>query len=186
MEGLIKPIVEKISSYNLFNNLFPGILFCYLLKTMLGIVVVSNNWIENLVIYYFVGIVISRVGSIVIEPIMKKIKIRKKPLLQFSSYSDYERASKDEPLVAVFSETNNTYRTLLSCFICIFVLKICIVINEICVGANVTFFQDNIEWVILLLLIMLFSFSYVKQTSYVSKRISSVIKRTEAKKSEAQ
>lgn len=75
MEGLIKPIVEKISSYNLFNNLFPGILFCYLLKTMLGIVVVSNNWIENLVIYYFVGIVISRVGSIVIEPIMKKIKM---------------------------------------------------------------------------------------------------------------
>lgn len=179
MEGLLKPIIEKISSYNIFNNLFPGILFCCLLKRMLGIVIMSDDWIENFVICYFVGVIISRIGSIVIEPIMKKIKIRKKPLLSLASYSDYEMASKIEPLVVTLSETNSTYRTLLSCFICIFVFKIWSLINELCAEANITFLQDGIEWIILLLLIVLFSFSYVKQTSYVSRRIEIIVKRTE-------
>ena len=110
---------------------------------------------------------------------MKKIKIRKKPLLSLASYSDYEMASKIEPLVVTLSETNSTYRTLLSCFICIFVFKIWSLINELCAEANITFLQDGIEWIILLLLIVLFSFSYVKQTSYVSRRIEIIVKRTE-------
>lgn len=28
MEEILKSISEKISSYNIFNNLFPGIIFC--------------------------------------------------------------------------------------------------------------------------------------------------------------
>lgn len=41
MEEILKPIIEKISSYNIFNNLYPGILFIYLLKFMFGINILS-------------------------------------------------------------------------------------------------------------------------------------------------
>lgn len=181
MEEILKQIVGRISSYNLFNNLYPGVIFCYLLKAILGINIISDNWFENLILFYFIGMVISRIGSVIIEPLMKKNRIKKKSLLRFVPYSDYERASKEDPLVATLSETNNTYRTLLSCFICTFVFKICDVINKVCIENKFTFFHENKDWIALILLIILFAFSYVKQTSYVSKRVESIIKRTNAK-----
>lgn len=182
MNVILKQIIDKISSYNIFNNLYPGILLCYLLKFMFDINILSDNWFEYLILFYFIGMVISRIGSLIIEPIMKKIKVKKKPLLQFSPYSDYEKASNEVPLVATLSETNNTYRTLLSCFVGTLVLKICLVVNKACVEKNFTFFQDNKDWIILILLIILFGASYVKQTSYVRKRVESIIKRTKTKK----
>ena len=115
MEKLLAQIVEKISSYNIVNNLYPGILFVYVLKIMFGTDLLLNNWFENLIVFYFVGMVLSRIGSIIIEPVMKKIKI-----IKYAPYQDYVKASSIDPLVATLSETNNTYRTLLSTFICVF------------------------------------------------------------------
>lgn len=172
MEEILSQIVEKISSYNIFNNLYPGILFIYLLKFMFGINILSDKWFENLVVFYFVGMVLSRIGSIIIEPIMKKIKV-----VKYAPYSDYVKASSIEPLVDTLSEVNNTYRTLLSTFICAFLYKVCITINEICLINEVTFLQKNKDWILIILLIILFSFSYVKQASYVRKRVESVLKR---------
>ena len=70
MEEILAQIVEKISSYNIVNNLYPGILFVYVLKIMFGTNLLSNNWFENLIVFYFVGMVLSRIGSIIIEPAM--------------------------------------------------------------------------------------------------------------------
>lgn len=172
MVEILKQIVEKISSYNIFNNLYPGILFIYLLKFMFEINILLDNWFENLIVFYFVGMVLSRIGSIIIEPIMKKIKV-----IKYAPYSDYVKASSIEPLIDTLSEVNNTYRTLLSTFICAFMYKVYISINEICLKNEVTFLQENKDWILLILLIILFSFSYVKQTFYVRKRVESVLKR---------
>ena len=172
MEELLAQLVEKISSYNIVNNLYPGILFVYVLKIMFGTNLLSNNWFENLIVFYFVGMVLSRIGSIVIEPVMKKIKI-----IKYAPYQDYVKASSIDPLVDTLSETNNTYRTLLSTFICVFMYKLGASINEICLKNEITFLQENRDWILLALLILLFVFSYVKQTSYVRKRVESVLKR---------
>ena len=172
MEELLAQIVEKISSYNIVNNLYPGILFVYVLKLMFGTNLLSNNWFENLIVFYFVGMVLSRIGSIIIEPVMKKIKI-----IKYAPYQDYVKASSIDPLVDTLSETNNTYRTLLSTFICAFVYKLGVSINEVCLKNKITFLQENKDWILLTLLILLFVFSYVKQTSYVRKRVESVLKR---------
>lgn len=172
MEEILAQIVEKISSYNIVNNLYPGILFVYVLKIMFGTNLLSNNWFENLIVFYFVGMVLSRIGSIIIEPVMKKIKI-----IKYAPYQDYVKASGIDPLVDTLSETNNTYRTLLSTFICAFVYKLGVSINEVCLKNKVTFLQENKDWILLILLILLFVFSYVKQTSYVRKRVESVLKR---------
>ena len=172
MEELLAQLVEKISSYNIVNNLYPGILFVYVLKIMFGTNLLSNNWVENLIVFYFVGMVLSRIGSIIIEPVMKKIKI-----IKYAPYQDYVKASSIDPLVDTLSETNNTYRTLLSTFICVFMYKLGASINEICLKNEITFLQENRDWILLALLILLFVFSYVKQTSYVRKRVESVLKR---------
>ena len=172
MEEILAQIVEKISSYNIVNNLYPGILFVYVLKIMFGTNLLLNNWFENLIVFYFVGMVLSRIGSIIIEPVMKKINI-----IKYAPYQDYVKASSIDPLVDTLSETNNTYRTLLSTFICVFMYKLGASINEICLKNEITFLQENRDWILLALLILLFVFSYVKQTSYVRKRVESVLKR---------
>lgn len=172
MEELLTQIVEKVSSYNIFNNLYPGILFVYALKFMFGINLLLDNWFENLFVFYFVGMVLSRIGSIIIEPVMKKNKI-----IKYAPYQDYVKASSIDPLVDALSETNNTYRTLLSTFVCAFMYKLGTSINEICLKNKITFLQENKDWILLILLILLFAFSYVKQTAYVRKRVESVLKR---------
>ena len=75
---------EKISSYNLFNNLFPGALFIYLLERSTSVVLSTEDIVKNIVLYYFVGLVIGRVGSIVVEPILKAVRV-----IRFTPYSDY-------------------------------------------------------------------------------------------------
>lgn len=87
------------------------------------------------------------------------------------------KASSIDPLVDTLSETNNTYRTLLSTFICAFVYKLGASINEVCLKNKITFLQENKDWILLTVLILLFVFSYVKQTSYVRKRVESVLER---------
>lgn len=84
------------------------------------------------------------------------------------------------------SETDNCGRTReprnnqLSTFICAFVCKLGITINEICLKNKITFLQENKDWIFLILLILLFAFSYVKQTNYVRKRVESILKRENA------
>lgn len=170
MGEVLKQIVDKISSYNIFNNLYPGIVFCYLLKFLFQTNILSDNWFENIVVFYFLGMVLSRVGSIVVEPLMKKFFVK------FAPYKDYIKASEANPLIVTLSETNNTYRTLLSCVTCLFVYKICDTVNNVFVEKNCTFFQDNAGWLILILQVLLFAISYVKQTNYIRKRVEFVLK----------
>ena len=178
MENVLKQMVDKISSYNIFNNLYPGIVFCYLLKIMLRTNILSDNWFENLIIFYFVGMGLSRVGSVIIEPLMQKIKIKKAPLLNYAPYKDFEKASNMEPLIATLSETNNTYRTLLSCFVCTFIFKVFLLINDKLVQFGCIFFQDNKDWFVLIFLVWLFAKSYIKQTNFVRKRVELFSERT--------
>ena len=78
MEEIIKSISEKISSYNIFNNLFPGIIFCSVLTKATRFCFTSESIIEQLFIWYFTGMIISRIGSVFVESSLKKIKFRKK------------------------------------------------------------------------------------------------------------
>lgn len=114
MEEIIKSISEKISSYNIFNNLFPGIIFCSVLTKTTRFCFTSESIIEQLFIWYFTGMIISRIGSVFVESSLKKIKFRKKPYLVFADYKEYITASEAKPFIATLSETNNTYRTIIA------------------------------------------------------------------------
>jgi len=177
MDIVLKQIVDKISSYNIFNNLYPGIVFCYILKFIFKISILTDNWFENLVVFYFVGMTLSRIGSILIEPLMRNIRIKNKSLIKYTSYDDYECASKKDSIIVTLSEVNNTYRTMLSCFVCAFIYKICSLINSLLIRIGCDFFQKSKDWFFLIFFILLFALSYIKQTGYVKKRVDSLMKR---------
>lgn len=175
MEEIIKQFTSKLSSYDIFNNLYPGILFCYFSKIILKVNILTDNWFENLFLFYFIGMIISRIGSLIIEPIIKSIKFKKKRLVTFAPYKDYINASRKDSTISILSETNNTYRTLLSCFISIFFLKVFLVINGLLIKKGFFFIDENKDWIVLILIIAIFICSYIKQISYVRKRVENVL-----------
>lgn len=135
-----------------------------------------DKWYENIILFYFCGSAISRFGSLVIETILnKKIKCKKKNIvwtfLDRADYADYVYTSAEDKFIITLSETNNTYRTLLSVFVCSLITKVILETNNWLVSHDVLFFQDNIDWSILSGLTLLYLFSYKKQTKYIKKRI---------------
>lgn len=170
MEEMFKQVINKISSYNIFNNLLPGVVFCYMLKYTTNIVIITDDWIENLFIFYFVGMILSRIGSIFIEPILKKIKI-KNNLIKYTSYYDYKKASEIDGFLKTMLEVNNMYRTLISTFFCLFLCK-CYFAITLLLDKNVLELLSNTGiWVSLIFLVALYICSFVKQTKYIYKSV---------------
>ena len=58
----MKELLDKLSSYNIFNYLFPGILFCVISKTLIGYNLIMDDIVLGVFLYYFIGLTISRMG----------------------------------------------------------------------------------------------------------------------------
>lgn len=157
----MKDLLDKISSYNLFNYLLPGILFVAISKYVTDYNFIQDNEFVGAFFYYFIGMVISRFGSLFIEPFLKWTAF-----LKFSDYKDYVAASKKDEKIELFSEVNNTYRTIISLFLLLLVVR---TYNHF---QDIWDIPDNITILITIVsVLLLFLFSYRKQTSYITKRI---------------
>ena len=115
----MKYFLEKLSSYNIFNYLLPGVLFVGIAEKLTSYSFIHDNLLIGLFLYYFMGLIISRIGSLIVEPVLKFIKF-----IRFEGYKDYAVASKLDPKVSLLSEQNNMYRTLCSLFIVLILFKI--------------------------------------------------------------
>ena len=157
----MKDLLDKISSYNLFNYLLPGILFVCISKYFTDYNFIQDNNFIGVFLYYFIGMVISRFGSLFVEPILKRISF-----LKFADYKSFIVASKKDEKIELFSEVNNTYRTIIALFIILLLLK---TYNYFQVRWNISI---NITYLIVVVVILvIFLFSYRKQTNYITKRI---------------
>jgi len=159
----MKELLDKLSSYNIFNYLFPGILFVIILNKVSSFNLIQEDILLGAFLYYFIGLIISRVGSLFIEPFLRLIKF-----LKFAEYNDFVKASKDDTKIVLFSEINNMYRTLCSLFLLIFISKI---YEKYLM--EIPFFKDYSNILIIIVLLILFLFSYQKQTNFIRKRIVS-------------
>ena len=157
----MKELLDKISSYNIFNYLFPGILFAVISEEFTAYSFLQDNLIIGAFVYYFIGLVISRFGSLFIEPLLRKLSF-----LKFANYKDFVSASKKDAKIELFVEINNMYRTLCSMFVLILLLKLYELIES-----NAPILKDWSTYILLALLIGMFLFSYRKQTNYITKRI---------------
>jgi hypothetical protein len=156
-----KDLLDKISSYNIFNYLLPGILFVFITKEITGYSLIQENNLIGVFIYYFIGLVVSRFGSLFVEPFLKKIRF-----LKFSEYKYFVLASKKDSKIELLSEVNNTYRTILS-------MLLILSFEYVYIYIKTTFnISHNLTSVIITLITTtIFLFSYRKQTNYITKRI---------------
>jgi hypothetical protein len=159
----MKEILDKISSYNLFNYLLPGVLFAYIASNLTGLNLIQTDLITGAFVYYFIGLIISRFGSLIIEPILKKTKF-----VNFADYKDFVIASKTDTKIDTLSEANNMYRTLMSMFLLIIILDLYSYLAN-----KVPVIKDYSLMLLVILLFIMFLFSYRKQTNYITKRIKS-------------
>jgi len=157
----MKDLLDKISSYNIFNYLFPGIVFVVLSKEITAYSFLQENLIVGAFVYYFIGLVISRFGSLTIEPTLRKVSF-----LRFADYQDFVSASKKDTKLELLSEVNNMYRTLISLFLLLALLKLYEMIES-----QFMQLKDWRSYILIVLLLVMFLFSYRKQTSYITKRI---------------
>ena len=157
----MKDLLDKLTSYNIFNYLLPGILFVVILNEITNYNLILENNLLGAFLYYFIGMTISRLGSVIIEPILKKLKF-----LIFSDYKDFVNASKKDEKIELLSEVNNTYRTLTTMLLLLLIVKLHHYSSQ--------YFQINNSislTIVAILTTALYLFSYQKQTNYVRKRI---------------
>src|SRR6266478_1367926 len=161
VEVPLKEILDKLSSYNIFNYLLPGIVFVVLAGKLTHYSLVQSDIFLGAFLYYFIGLVISRIGSLVIEPSLKKLSF-----VKFADYRDFVVAAKIDPKLEILSESNNTYRTLSAMFLLLIALKI--------YEKGSSYFPRIETWnaeLAVVLLFVMFLFAYRKQTRYITKRV---------------
>ena len=148
----MKELLDKLSSYNIFNYLLPGIIFAILSGEITHYSFIQQDIILGAFLYYFIGLVISRFGSLVIEPLLKHFSF-----LRFVGYKDFIAASKKDEKLELLSEVNNTYRTLSSLFFLLFLLKLYENIEN-----RYYFLREHGKIIIMVLLLIMFLLSYRK------------------------
>jgi len=157
----MKDILNKISSYNLFNYLLPGIVFAVLAERITTYKIIQSDIIVGLFLYYFCGLVISRIGSLIIEPAMKRVSF-----VKFAPYKDYVQVSAKDPTLETLSEVNNMYRTLCALFLMLLATK---AFEAIMMCLNMS--GNASAYMLFAALLVLFALSYRKQTKYITQRV---------------
>lgn len=157
----MKDILDKLSSYNIFNYLLPGVLFAVFGSRLTGIPLLSEDLVIGVFLYYFYGLVVSRVGSLIIEPILKKFAY-----IKHESYEKYVAAVKADSQLGVLLEVGNMYRTLAALFICLLATMLCEELSKQ-IGMGVV----SASVLCLVLFSTLFVISYRKQAAYISARV---------------
>ena len=160
METVAK-FFEKLSSYQILNYLIPGSIFCVLLKHLVGYDIIHFSMVENVIMCYFVGMVNSRLGSLILYPILKKTKFIKE-----AEYPDFVAAEKKDSKVTILSDINNVFRSFAN--VMLFLLCALGIKNIDCISNFVT---GNIDWIAIISLFIIFLFSVRKQTKFVHDRV---------------
>ncbi len=157
----MKDLLDKLSSYNLFNYLLPGTLFAFIEKDTFDFLSMKDNVIVAVFFCYFLGLLASRVGSLIIEPMLKKINF-----IKYSKYEDYLNASRKDPKIEILLETSNMYRTFIGLFVLISIFRFYgYIARTYYISREYSFFIGIFS------LIILFLFSYKKQNGFILNRI---------------
>lgn len=161
----MKDLLDKLSSYNIFNYLFPGILFSIFVDSLTSFHIAQKNLVTGVFLYYFLGSLVSRVGSLFVEPLF-----RKSNLMDFASYDDFIKASKVDQKIELLLEVNNMYRT-----ICALMVSVAAVVLYARAATYCPALKAAIHWVVIIGIFALYLLSYRKQTNYIVKRIKANI-----------
>lgn len=152
-------LLSLLNEYELFNNIFPGIIFLYFSNLQNYIPILDKIDIyKKLFLYYFIGLIIGRIGSLFLEPLFKKLEI-----IKFADYSKFLKAEEKDSKIHMLVLVNNMYRSF--CVVFLFSFFWLIYKNDFLFSTLLP------RLLIILFLFFLFVYSYKKQTEYIKKRV---------------
>ncbi len=157
----MKDLLDKLSSYNLFNYLLPGTIFVAAAEQLSTHRFTRGNVVVDAFLYYFIGLVISRFGSLAIGPLLQATKF-----VKFAPYKAFVTACDSDPKIDLLSEQNNMFRTLIALFATILAFA---GLDQIAIARGIS--ENTALLVTCAGLVVLFAFAYRKQTDFVRKRV---------------
>jgi MFS family permease len=159
-------IIEKITSYNIFTNLLPGAVFAYAADRYYQTDFISEDILVNVFIFYFLGVVIGRVGSLVVEPVMRATTLKRQ-----NRYEDFLAAEKRDPKIQQLLEARNMYRSFIGLFLLLLLV------------AAYTYAEELVPWIrdwrgiiVGVLFGGLFSIAFIKQDRFIQRRVSAGVR----------
>lgn len=162
----MEKILSSIPVYNLLTNLIPGTILAALLKFCVEdcdiFSVTDNVWLLA-VLLYFLGVVNSRINSLLIVPLLRKLKI-----ISRENHDKYTKAEIKDPSgkLTELSRMCTEYRNYVSVFVIALFVKILFLWPT-----AKSLVIENSDIILLISGLLLFVFSYKKQTTYVSSRV---------------
>ena len=153
---------DKLSSYEILNNLIPGSLFGILLPFFVPVEYPNWSGLEKIVIAYVAGVIISRFGSLLMSTISKNTN-----LISDYTYENYIVASERDKKIEILNSTGNMYRSLLSVFI---LLGAAWILHHTQIRLAIPQTVFNVIGLIALIILMMYA--YKKQTKFICKRVN--------------
>lgn len=178
MDKIMKIIVDKLSAYEILNNIIPGILFCNIASKMTRFSFTGISLLENVIIYYFVGVVIGRIGSLFWETILKK-----KQFVTYAPYEKYIVAEQMDAKISILNTTNNMYRSFMAVGFCGLLVILIDRIYGLLVRQGIPM-KMIISIGSCVFVFLMFLFAYKKQTNYICKRVETNLKNRKVAESE--
>lgn len=155
----MEKIIEKLDNYNLFTNIIPGYLM--LLFNIHYFKLDSLNIVESVIVAYFIGQTLNRLGSILVGKVL--LKFSKEEGLP---YDKYIYACDNDKKINLLLQERNTYRTFCTLFIvCIMEIIFSKIYRNINISNNVIIF------ILLVLCLITYSVSYCKYNKYIADRV---------------
>ena len=153
MNDIINSLFNKLSAYQLLSLMLPGARMLGIMKFIFTIdIKVDENIWWFLLASYVVGIIISRIGSLLIEEVFKKIGF-----IKGFNVANYIAKRKEDDMVETILSFANLYRSYCA-------LSIVLIIVTIVKGYG--FCEYWLYYLLEFLLLLLFSFSFCKQYYY--------------------
>lgn len=160
-------IVDKISNYNLFNYLFPGIIYVTAVNHFTRMNLPTENLLEALFLCYFIGLAISRIGTLFVECLIRKVPCYPEEV----PYEDFVEASKQDTLIDLLSSERNVYRTMISLgMVILLTIAFDFFLKYFAISEIVVFIF------LIIVLIVLFIIAYIRQTKYIINRVKNIKK----------
>lgn len=175
MDTVFDKLTEWISAYEIMNHIVPGGVYIILADRLTSFSFLTEHILANIILFYFAGVILGRIGSLIIEGGMEKVQhekcwfyIHKAPYKDFIQAENKDSARKLHQLLMV----KNMYRTLAATAFSLF-LTVLYDWGLSLLSAGNLFRRISILLTCLILL-FLFLFSFRKQTRYIRLRVESL------------
>lgn len=151
-------IVKKVSAYDLLNALIPGMVLVFFLKIFNYLAIEESEAFFLLTLSYLLGLVASRVGSLIVEPMVMKVGwIR-------HDYEHYVKAEKHDDKIIGLTTVSNMYRTLTGSVIVLGIIALGSLVPAGCRFLLYIFYG--------IACFVIFLFGWIKQEHYILQRVN--------------